>query len=181
VDSKTVCIDVQPFQPQRVLALTFCSFLTFLSFHPTRTMVSKIKSGQSNLTGHMDAAHGRFKRIRQVAPTCTPSSTPQSAYAPYRCCPLLCRLEYIDRRTCLGVSCAGQFPPQNCPFARGSGLPSNTCFLGPTRVHIPNGLSNGSAVFLHSSLQSVPVRECPGPASPSKLPVRMARSEPPHL
>jgi len=25
--------------------------------------------------------------------------------------------------------------------------PSNTCFLGPTRVHIPNGISIGSAVF----------------------------------
>jgi len=28
-----------------------------------------------------------------------------------------------------------------------SGLQSNTCFLGPTRVHNPNGTSIGSAVF----------------------------------
>ena len=25
--------------------------------------------------------------------------------------------------------------------------PSNTCFLGPTRVHIPNGILIGSAIF----------------------------------
>jgi len=28
-----------------------------------------------------------------------------------------------------------------------SGLPSNTCFLAPTRVHVQNGISIGSAVF----------------------------------
>jgi len=31
---------------------------------------------------------------------------------------------------------------------RWCGSPSNTCFLGPTRVHIPNGTSIGSAVFV---------------------------------
>jgi len=25
--------------------------------------------------------------------------------------------------------------------------PSNACFLGPSQVHIPNGISNGSAIF----------------------------------
>jgi len=29
----------------------------------------------------------------------------------------------------------------------GSGPPSNTCFLGSTRVHVPNAISTGSAVF----------------------------------
>jgi len=29
---------------------------------------------------------------------------------------------------------------------RGANVPSNTCFLVPTRVHIPNGISIGSAV-----------------------------------
>jgi len=38
----------------------------------------------------------------------------------------------------------------------GSPLPSNTWFLRPTRVFIPNGMSIGS-VFLHSSPQSVPL------------------------
>ena len=38
--------------------------------------IDKVKtSGQSNLaTGRIAAAHGRFNRIRQVAPMCTPSS-----------------------------------------------------------------------------------------------------------
>jgi len=37
-----------------------------------------IKSGQSNLTkslGRIAAADGRFNRIRQMAPMCTPSNT----------------------------------------------------------------------------------------------------------
>ena len=37
--------------------------------------------------------------------------------------------------------------PQNCPFVCGISAPSNTWFLGPTRVHIPNGISIGSTVF----------------------------------
>jgi len=45
---------------------------------------------------HIADAHGRFNRIRQVMPMCTPS---------------------------------------------------NTCFLGPTGVHTPNGISIGSDVF----------------------------------
>jgi len=38
-------------------------------------------------------------------------------------------------------------PPQNCPLLAGSGPPSNTWCLGPTRVHISNDMSIGSAVF----------------------------------
>jgi len=33
---------------------------------------------------------------------------------------------------------------------------SNTCFLGPTQVHIPNGIMIGSAV-LHSAWQKFPI------------------------
>jgi len=33
-----------------------------------------------------------------------------------------------------------------------SGYPSNTCFLGPTWVHNPNGISTGSAIFAGSLL-----------------------------
>ena len=41
------------------------------------------------------------------------------------------------------------FPLQNCTPSRGrSGLPSNSWFLGPTRVHNPNGISISSAVFV---------------------------------
>ena len=39
------------------------------------------------------------------------------------------------------------FSPNNCPFAWGIWAPSNTIFLGPTRVHNPNGISICSAVF----------------------------------
>jgi len=34
---------------------------------------------------------------------------------------------------------------------------SNTCFLGPTRVHIQKGIVIGSAVFLHSTRQRIPI------------------------
>jgi len=39
----------------------------------------------------------------------------------------------------------------------GSGPPSNIRFLWPTRVLSPNRISIGSAVFLHSSPQNVPI------------------------
>jgi len=41
---------------------------------------------------------------------------------------------------------AAPFPPQNCPFAW-IWTPSNTWFLGPTRVHNRNGTSIDSAVL----------------------------------
>ena len=37
--------------------------------------------------------------------------------------------------------------PNNCPFAWGIRAESDTWFLGPTRVHNPNGILVGSAVF----------------------------------
>ena len=71
----------------------------------------------SNLTqGRTAAAHERFNRIRQVSPICTPSSTPQSASAPYQLCSLLSRFEYINRWICPGMS---PFCPQNCSFTCG--------------------------------------------------------------
>jgi len=43
--------------------------------------------------------------------------------------------------------------------------PRNTCFLGPTRVHNPNGTLISSATFTHSSWQNVVrhARICPFP------------------
>ena len=38
-------------------------------------------------------------------------------------------------------------PPQNCPFTWGTCTPSNTRFLGDTRVHNPNGILISSAVL----------------------------------
>jgi len=44
---------------------------------------------------------------------------------------------------------SGETFPSKLPISvRGSGLPSNTWFLGPTRVLNPNGISIGSAVFV---------------------------------
>ena len=37
--------------------------------------------------------------------------------------------------------------PNNCRFTWGICAPSNTCYLGPTRVHNPNSTRIGSAVF----------------------------------
>jgi len=37
--------------------------------------------------------------------------------------------------------------PKSAPWSGGSGPPSNTWFLGPSRVHVPNGSSIGSSVF----------------------------------
>jgi len=63
---------------------------------------------------------------------CTQSSTPQSACSPYRCCPLLSRFEHVNRRTCPGMSWAGPFRPQNCPFTSGFWTPHLTHgSLGP--------------------------------------------------
>jgi len=41
----------------------------------------------------------------------------------------------------------GHLPPKIAHSHGGSGPPSNTLFNGPTRVHNPNGISIGSAVF----------------------------------
>jgi len=93
-----------------------------------------------------------FARWRQCA-LCTQSSTPQSAAAPYRFCLLPSHFEYIDRidrRTCLGMSWAGPFLPSKLSLdAPGSGPPhlTHASFIGPAQVHIPSGISIGSAVF----------------------------------
>ena len=54
--------------------------------------------------------------------------------------------------------------------------PSDTCLLGPTRVHTPNSISIGSAVqpFLHSLRQSAPILYNGPPLSPLKLLICMA-------
>jgi len=63
----------------------------------------------------------------------------------HQCWPLL---DYTSCWTCLGMSCAGPYLPSNLPLCvRISGHQSNTWFLGVTRVHIPNGIMIGSAVF----------------------------------
>ena len=43
-----------------------------------------------------------------------------------------------------------------------------TCFLGPTRVHNPNGISTGSAIF--AQLMAECCRACPGVTFPQNCP-----------
>jgi len=66
---------------------------------------------------------------------CIPSSTPQSASALYRFCPRTCPVKFW----------AGPFSPQNIAPSR-VGIWTHIWFHGP-RVHIPNCISIGSAVF----------------------------------
>jgi len=81
---------------------------------------------------------------------CTPSSTPnrnlhRTGVAPFWVALSISTAGHV--RACLGPA---PFRPQNCPFTYGdleSGIPCNTWFLGPTRIHIPNSISIGSAVF----------------------------------
>jgi len=51
--------------------------------------------------------------------------------------------------------------------------PSNTCFLGPTQVHIPNGISNGSAVFVQFVAESPYTLQWAASFFPSKLLIHM--------
>jgi len=44
--------------------------------------------------------------------------------------------------------------PNYCLFASGIYAPPNTCFLGPSRVHNPNGISIGSVVFAQITTES---------------------------
>jgi len=52
-----------------------------------------------------------------------------------------------DRRVSLYFIMGRPFPPKIAPSHGGSGPPSNTWFLGPTRVLNPNGISISAAVF----------------------------------
>ena len=102
---------------------------------------------QQVIKGRIAAAHRRFRHIRQVTPMCAPCSTPQSAPTPHWCCPLLSHLEYIDSPH-VRLSCAGALSSLILALhACGSRPASNTWCLEPTSVHIPNGISIGSAAF----------------------------------
>ena len=68
-------------------------------------------------------------------------------------------LHHIGAAPCqvpLSISTTGHvsarpFSPSKLPLCVwGSGPPSNTWFLGPTRVHIPHGISISPAIFLRA-------------------------------
>jgi len=58
------------------------------------------------------------------------------------------RFSAAHRRVSLYFTMGLYMPlPQKCHSPREIGLQPNTCFLGSTRVHKPNGISIGSSVF----------------------------------
>jgi len=107
-----------------------------------------------------------------------PISYTQSASALYRCSQLLSRFEYIDRRTCSGMSWAGHLLSSKLSFhVRKSGPHLIRGSLGP-HESTSQTASQLLQPFLHSSQHSVPML-CNGPPFPSKLPFA-CRSRP-HL
>jgi len=99
-------------------------------------------------TGRIAAARGWFNGIRQVAPVCN-TTTIRWAH------PNAWPKRYLDR---FSLFCTAHYsvplgcnrPPLPLKIADSHGeiwTPSNTRFLGPTRVFNPNGISIGSAVF----------------------------------
>ena len=67
--------------------------------------------------------------------------------------------------------------PKNCPSLGGSALPSNTWFRGPTGVFIQNGMSIGSAVFAHRTVERPIGRHVSPP--PKKMSLSFGGSGPP--
>jgi len=54
---------------------------------------------------------------------------------------------------------------------------SNTCFLGPTRIHIPNGISIGSAIFAQLTAERLYTLQWAAPP-PSNLPLSRGDVDP---
>ena len=57
----------------------------------------------------------------------------------------------------------------------------NTCFLGPTQVQIPNGISISSAVFAQLTAECRYTLQWAAPSPPSKLPIPLEGSGPQHV
>jgi len=111
--------------------------------------------------GRIAAAHGQLSRIRQVVPMCTPHLTHAS----------LDHLQSTSQAAsgsvqpfCTADSTESPYTLQCilCLCMWESGLPSNTQFLGHTRVHNPSGISVSSAVFprlaIATDRQTTPLR-----------------------
>ena len=86
-----------------------------------------------------------FASWRQCA---LPSNTPESASAPYRCYPLLNRFSSIGLMTAAHRTMPGYVLSRSLYALKiAPSPPSNTWFLRPTRVSVPNGITIGSAAF----------------------------------
>ena len=114
----------------------------------TTTMLT---SGQSNLTqGRIAVAHGRFNRIRQVAPVHPISHMLPWAHPcphPKRHVDWFSRFCAAHGRESVYFTKGRTFPLKIAHSHGRIWTPSNTWFLGPTRVYNPNGVSIGSIVY----------------------------------
>jgi len=90
----------------------------------------------------MEVNVGVTRRIRMNHP-CAAAMRPFSNYS-Y----LLLKSTYMRILTSAENRHTLPLSAQNCPFAWVIWTPSNTSFLGPTRVRNPNGIWIGSAVFV---------------------------------
>jgi len=148
------------------------------------TILVILAGGQSNLTtSRIATTHGWFSGIRQVAPVCVCTPPMHASLGPDVKSQTASRsvqafLHSSQQRVTILYNRLPR-PPSKLPLLMGrSGPPSNTWFPWTTQVHNPNGISIGSAVFLHSSPQSVPILYN-GPPLPLKIATFRGGSGPP--
>jgi len=99
-------------------------------------------------TGRIAAAHGRFNRIRQVAPMCTPSSLePTQVHTPNGISISSAVFAQLTAAGPYTLQWAAPFPLKIALALGRSGLPCNTCVLWPTTLSIPNGILIGLAIL----------------------------------
>jgi len=108
---------------------------------------------------HKAGSPPRTRTVQSYSPGCANLHTPiqyiRSASAPYRCCPLPSRFEYIDRAGhVLAYPGPATFRPQNCPFLCGD-LDPHIIRGSPGQLASKSQTASRSAQpTLHSSRQS---------------------------
>jgi len=129
-------VAIQPIPPTNLIATFSCWYQEFgksVLLNNSSTSNNNNKLVVKVIWHQAASRHGRFNRIHQVAPMCTPSIAPQLASAPYRCWPLLSCFECIDRQTGPEMSRAGPLSPSKLSLhVRGSGPHLIYGSLGPT-------------------------------------------------
>jgi len=108
-----------------------------------------IMSASATQGGHKEgciiSTHRLFSHIRHEAPVCIPSNI-WFPGRPYSASQTASRsVQPFSHTSWKGVASYNVSPL--FPLKIAPGPPSNTWFLGPTRVHSPNGISNGSDMF----------------------------------
>ena len=118
-------------------------------------------------------AHWRHlaNTIELVLPSAHPSTQPKWQIDRFSCfCP-------AHGRKSLYFTMVDPFP-QDCPSRGGSGPPSYSWFLGPVRVHNPNGIIIAVQLFSHRWPQSVSILYNGRPFTPKVAPCHGATGPP---